>query len=82
MYKSTLSNSSLEFYALGEIDQDWTSMLVDCSKQQQKMPSSLEDYEVVATIGSGSYGTCKKIRRKKDGKVKLLHNVNIHTDRP
>ena len=52
-------------------------MLVDCSKQQQKMPSSLEDYEVVTTIGSGSYGTCKKIRRKKDGKVKLLHNVNI-----
>lgn len=33
------------------------------------MPSTLEDFEVIATIGTGSYGTCKKIRRKKDGKV-------------
>ncbi|KAK3792257.1 hypothetical protein RRG08_007337 [Elysia crispata] len=33
------------------------------------MPSTLEDFEVITTIGTGSYGTCKKIRRKKDGKV-------------
>lgn len=33
------------------------------------MPSTLDDYEVLGTIGSGSYGTCKKIKRKKDGKA-------------
>lgn len=34
------------------------------------MPSSkLSDYEVIAGIGSGTFGTCKKIRRKTDGKV-------------
>ncbi|ESP02328.1 hypothetical protein LOTGIDRAFT_138592 [Lottia gigantea] len=32
-------------------------------------PCSLDDFEVISTIGTGSYGTCKKIRRKKDGKV-------------
>ncbi|XP_013885280.1 serine/threonine-protein kinase Nek2 isoform X2 [Austrofundulus limnaeus] len=32
------------------------------------MPSSVEDYEVLYTIGSGSYGRCQKIRRKSDGK--------------
>lgn len=38
------------------------------------MPSSLDDFDVIGTIGSGSYGTCKKIRRKKDGKV--IKNIN------
>ncbi|CAL1527590.1 unnamed protein product [Lymnaea stagnalis] len=33
------------------------------------MAATLDDYEVIATIGTGSYGTCKKIRRKKDGKI-------------
>lgn len=33
------------------------------------MPSRVEDYEVLYTIGSGSYGRCQKIRRKSDGKV-------------
>lgn len=33
------------------------------------MPSRTEDYEVLSTIGSGSYGKCQKIRRKSDGKV-------------
>ena len=37
------------------------------------MPSNkLEDYEVLCTIGSGSYGTCKKIQRKSDKKVGKL----------
>lgn len=31
--------------------------------------TALDDFEVLSTIGTGSYGTCKKIRRKKDGKV-------------
>lgn len=33
------------------------------------MPSRVEEYEVLYTIGSGSYGKCQKIRRKIDGKV-------------
>lgn len=36
------------------------------------MPSVVKDYEVLCTIGSGSYGTCKKIRRIRDGKVTCL----------
>ncbi|KAI5610967.1 serine/threonine-protein kinase Nek2 [Silurus asotus] len=33
------------------------------------MPSRTEDYEVICTIGSGSYGKCQKIRRKSNGKI-------------
>ncbi|XP_028295634.1 serine/threonine-protein kinase Nek2 [Gouania willdenowi] len=33
------------------------------------MPSRVEDYEVLHTIGSGSYGRCQKISRKRDGKI-------------
>ncbi|KAM5239144.1 serine/threonine-protein kinase Nek2 isoform 2-T2 [Ctenodactylus gundi] len=33
------------------------------------MPSRVEDYEVLYTIGTGSYGRCQKIRRKGDGKI-------------
>uniref|UniRef100_G1KSG7 Serine/threonine-protein kinase Nek2 n=1 Tax=Anolis carolinensis TaxID=28377 RepID=G1KSG7_ANOCA len=33
------------------------------------MPSRPEDYDVLLTIGAGSYGRCQKIRRKADGKV-------------
>ncbi|OXB72433.1 UNVERIFIED_CONTAM: hypothetical protein H355_006487 [Colinus virginianus] len=33
------------------------------------MPSRTEDYEVLLTIGAGSYGKCRKVRRKADGKI-------------
>uniref|UniRef100_A0A8C3YFQ8 Serine/threonine-protein kinase Nek2 n=1 Tax=Catagonus wagneri TaxID=51154 RepID=A0A8C3YFQ8_9CETA len=33
------------------------------------MPTRADDYEVLYTIGSGSYGRCQKIRRKSDGKI-------------
>ncbi|TRY86330.1 hypothetical protein DNTS_016134 [Danionella cerebrum] len=33
------------------------------------MPSKTEDYEVIVTIGCGSYGKCQKIKRKSDGKI-------------
>uniref|UniRef100_A0A8D0IF58 Serine/threonine-protein kinase Nek2 n=1 Tax=Sus scrofa TaxID=9823 RepID=A0A8D0IF58_PIG len=33
------------------------------------MPTRAEDYEVLYTIGTGSYGRCQKIRRKSDGKI-------------
>lgn len=36
---------------------------------EQEMPSRLEDYELLESIGSGSYGRCQKIRRKSDCKV-------------
>lgn len=36
-----------------------------------------EDYEVLGTIGTGSYGTCKKIRRKTDGKVYQINVCNL-----
>ncbi|KAG8504422.1 Serine/threonine-protein kinase Nek2 [Galemys pyrenaicus] len=33
------------------------------------MPARAEDYEVLHTIGAGSYGRCQKVRRRSDGKV-------------
>ncbi|NXP56082.1 NEK2 kinase, partial [Heliornis fulica] len=33
------------------------------------MPGRTGDYEVLFTIGAGSYGKCRKVRRKADGKV-------------
>ena len=37
-----------------------------------KMPKTalkLEDFEVLQTIGTGTFGVCRKVRRKNDGKV-------------
>jgi len=33
------------------------------------MPSKLLDYDILSEIGSGSYGTCKKVRRRSDNKI-------------
>eukprot|EP00052_Salpingoeca_macrocollata_P010528 m.81990 g.81990 ORF g.81990 m.81990 type:complete len:416 (+) comp17604_c0_seq3:187-1434(+) len=33
------------------------------------MPSTKSDYSVLETIGTGTFGVCRKIRRKSDGKV-------------
>ena len=35
------------------------------------MPSKLQDYDILGEIGSGSYGNCKKVRRKSDQKVRF-----------
>ncbi|CAG5927923.1 unnamed protein product [Menidia menidia] len=43
------------------------------------MPSRVEDYEVLYTIGSGSYGRCQKIRRKSDGKVLVWKELDYGT---
>ncbi|KAM9354211.1 serine/threonine-protein kinase Nek2 [Pholidichthys leucotaenia] len=43
------------------------------------MPSRVEDYEVLHTIGSGSYGRCQKIRRKSDGKVLVWKELDYGT---
>ena len=32
-------------------------------------PSKLHEYQVMETIGTGSFGTCRKVSRKADGKV-------------
>ncbi|XP_076612481.1 serine/threonine-protein kinase Nek2 [Chaetodon auriga] len=43
------------------------------------MPSRVEDYEVLYTIGSGSYGRCQKIRRKADGKILVWKELDYGT---
>nr|XP_057913043.1 serine/threonine-protein kinase Nek2 [Doryrhamphus excisus] len=43
------------------------------------MPSRVSDYEVLYTIGSGSYGKCQKIRRKSDGKVLVWKELDYGT---
>ncbi|XP_038075838.1 serine/threonine-protein kinase Nek2-like [Patiria miniata] len=40
------------------------------------MPSKLSDYEVICTIGVGSYGKCKKIKRRSDGKILAWKEIN------
>lgn len=32
------------------------------------MPAKLSDFTVIDTIGSGSFGICKRVRRKEDGR--------------
>ncbi|GFO26039.1 serine/threonine-protein kinase nek2-like [Plakobranchus ocellatus] len=63
-HNSEKESESLDHSSNGKIDQ---SSLV--SVKTPRMPSTFEDFDVIGTIGTGSYGTCKKIRRKKDGKV-------------
>ncbi|XP_014060118.1 serine/threonine-protein kinase Nek2 [Salmo salar] len=43
------------------------------------MPSRVDDYEVLYTIGSGSYGKCQKIRRKSDGKILVWKELDYGT---
>ncbi|XP_058469663.1 serine/threonine-protein kinase Nek2 [Solea solea] len=43
------------------------------------MPSRVEDYEVLYTIGSGSYGRCQKIKRKSDGKILVWKELDYGT---
>ncbi|KAM9241123.1 serine/threonine-protein kinase Nek2 [Leptosomus discolor] len=40
------------------------------------MPGRPADYEVLLTIGSGSYGKCRKVRRKADGKVLVWKEID------
>ncbi|XP_022623304.1 serine/threonine-protein kinase Nek2 [Seriola dumerili] len=43
------------------------------------MPSRVEDYEVLYTIGAGSYGRCQKIKRKSDGKILVWKELDYGT---
>ena len=40
------------------------------------MPSKISDYEVLYTIGSGSYGKCLKVRRRVDNKVLVWKDMD------
>ena len=44
-----------------------------------KTTSQLSEFTVVETIGSGSFGTCRKIARKSDGKVVIKFILNATT---
>jgi len=41
------------------------------------MPSSVDSYEVLGPIGSGTFATCKKVRRKKDSRVRAKFIVCV-----
>ncbi|XP_060947800.1 serine/threonine-protein kinase Nek2 [Limanda limanda] len=43
------------------------------------MPSRVDDYELLNTIGSGSYGKCQKITRKADGKILVWKELDYGT---
>ncbi|XP_028402949.1 LOW QUALITY PROTEIN: serine/threonine-protein kinase Nek2-like [Dendronephthya gigantea] len=44
------------------------------------MPSTkLDNYEVLETIGSGSYGTCRKVRRRSDNKILVWKELDYGT---
>ncbi|XP_786794.1 serine/threonine-protein kinase Nek2 isoform X1 [Strongylocentrotus purpuratus] len=43
------------------------------------MPSKLSDYDILYTIGSGSYGKCRKVRRKSDGKILVSKEIDYGT---
>ncbi|XP_068135795.1 serine/threonine-protein kinase Nek2 [Hyperolius riggenbachi] len=43
------------------------------------MPSRVEDYEVLYTIGTGSYGKCQKICRRADGKILVWKELDYGT---
>ncbi|XP_071404149.1 serine/threonine-protein kinase Nek2 [Pithys albifrons albifrons] len=43
------------------------------------MPGRPDDYEVLLTIGVGSYGKCRKVRRKADGKILVWKELDYGT---
>ena len=43
------------------------------------MPSTLEDYIVLETIGTGTYGKCRKIVRKKDQRILVWKEMDYGT---
>jgi len=46
-----------------------SSETVGASAQEKSPASTVDMYEIVSTIGKGSFGTVSKIRRKADGRV-------------
>ncbi|NXM98626.1 NEK2 kinase, partial [Sylvia borin] len=43
------------------------------------MPGRPDDYDVLLTIGAGSYGKCRKVRRKADGKILVWKELDYGT---
>lgn len=46
------------------------SALINIAGSKRKQPSSLSDYSVLDTIGTGTFGVCRKVQRKRDGQVR------------
>uniref|UniRef100_A0A4W4EVX0 Serine/threonine-protein kinase Nek2 n=1 Tax=Electrophorus electricus TaxID=8005 RepID=A0A4W4EVX0_ELEEL len=61
--------------------QDFDCLWITCgvSVFPDTMPSRKDDYEVLYTIGCGSYGKCQKIRRKSDGKILVWKELDYGT---
>lgn len=45
-------------------------------REREKMGPRLEDFEILSTIGSGSHGTVRKVRRRQDGQVLVWKELN------
>lgn len=43
----------------------------------QKLATTLDDFEIISKIGKGCFGTVYKIKRKADGSVYVLKQINI-----
>ena len=54
-----------------------TSAAATASSQEKSPASTVDMYEIVSTIGKGSFGTVSKIRRKADGRVSLQISVHV-----
>ncbi|KAG9391850.1 Protein kinase domain [Carpediemonas membranifera] len=39
--------------------------------------SCLGDFDILATIGKGSYGSCKKVRRKLDNRIYVIKTISL-----
>lgn len=45
--------------------------------QPSEMPSSINDFEFLKRIGSGSFGECWLVRRKADKKNYVIKQINV-----
>ena len=50
-------------------DRDTAAIRKPLKRRMLKTASKLNEFEAIETIGTGSFGTCKKVSRKLDGKV-------------
>jgi hypothetical protein len=54
-----------------------TTAAATASSQEKSPASTVDMYEIVSTIGKGSFGTVSKIRRKADGRVSFQISVHV-----